>query len=86
MSKLNYDLLPATLRSGLRNYIEQSYAPGSFLESVLTNNLHEACVCADDQNRYLLWDIVSWLRSDAPSICWGSRQRYDSWLNRRQVP
>lgn len=72
-------LLPSHL-SSLLKYVEQRIPPGSFLMAVLCNNLAEACGRADLQNRRRLFEYVQYLYNDAPSACWGSKEKVDAWL------
>lgn len=64
----------------LRRYIEDGTPTGSFLRSVLSNDLRAACERADSENRYLLWDIVCWIYNEAPAACWGSPETVDAWI------
>jgi hypothetical protein len=64
----------------MERYIMHGVEPGGFLRAVLENNLKEACMHADDENRYLLFDYVFFLYNEAPSTCWGSSQAVDHWI------
>jgi hypothetical protein len=66
----------------MKRYIEHGIEPGSFLMSVLRNDLKSACECADNQNRYLLFEYVSWLYNYAPQGCWGSREAVEEWIDK----
>lgn len=78
----NYNTLPNIyLQGGMRLYIENRIPPGGFLTAVLSNNLKEACGRADSTNKYLLFEIVQWLYNEVPSVCWGSADNVQSWLN-----
>jgi hypothetical protein len=72
--------VPGGLRVGLARYFVHRIEPGSFLTAVLSNDLREACACADDENAYLLFDIVFWLYNHAPRLAWGSPARVEDWL------
>ena len=65
----------------IERYVNQRIPTGGFMEAVLSNDLVEACSRADNQNRYLLFDIVSYLYNNVPGACWGSRERVDRWLS-----
>lgn len=80
MATLRYDRLPPHLRGAVYRYVEFGVLPGDFLTAVLSNDLREACARADDINRYLLFDIVSWLYNDAPLLCWGNSANIRDWL------
>lgn len=76
---MNYEGLPEGLREGARLWIEHGIEPGSFLTAVIRNDLKEACAMADDENRFRLFQIVSWWYNKAPELCWGSPNRFESW-------
>lgn len=78
----NYAALPERLQGGAQRYIEHGVKPGSFLTAVICNDLREACGCADDDMRLVLFDIVSWFHNEAPALCWGSREKMAEWLAR----
>lgn len=73
--------IPEACADGLALYIAAKIAPGSFVTAVLENDLREACGRADSQNRHLLFNYMSFLYNDAPSNCWGSRQKVSEWLS-----
>lgn len=68
---------------GLIRYIEHRIEPGSFLHSVLENDLKEACARADSINRRKLFEYVEWLYNEAPHECWGSPEKVSKWLSGR---
>lgn len=72
--------VPATLHDGLTEYVAARRPTGSFLRAVLENDLKEACMRADDVNRWHLVDIVRWLNADVPSPAWGSPDAVAAWL------
>jgi hypothetical protein len=77
-------LIPEHMHGGLRRYIENGILPGSFLTAVLTNDLKNAIGFADHIN---LWNIpryVSFLYNYAPSGCWGSPAKVQSWVEKLQ--
>jgi hypothetical protein len=67
----------------LDRYVLNHIPTGGFLEAVLSNDLKEACARADSQNRYLLFEIVSYLYNEVPSACWGSPEKVQKWLEAR---
>jgi hypothetical protein len=79
---MNYNRLPCHMRSSMKNYIEHRILPGQFLCAVLENNLCRAVGHADVINITKLKDFVEFLYNDAPSECWGSRERVRSWIER----
>lgn len=77
--RLAYKVPNHTL-DGIRTYVEDRLPPGGFLRAVLSNNLHLACLEADDWNREALPDIVTYLHWEVPSSCWGSPELVEKWL------
>lgn len=74
--------LPLATREGLAGYIEERHHVGHFLTAVLSNDLAEAVNRADRDNGVALFEIVRWLFWNAPSRCWGSREKVRAWLAR----
>lgn len=72
--------VPRTLHDGLREYIAARRPVGQFLTAVLENDLAMAIRQADDVNRRLLPEIVSFLFWFAPGPCWGSKEHVAAWL------
>ena len=68
--------------SGLRRYIENGIEPGSFLSSLLCNDLRRTFEAADDVNSHRVRDYVQFLYSYAPAGCWGSEEKYVAWIER----
>jgi len=81
---IDYTLLPAHIRGGMKRYIEGRTPPGGFLTAVLNNNLMEAMGRADRINRERLFDICNFLYNEAPAVCWGSPERVKRWLEGRK--
>ena len=69
----------ANLRPGLVRYFSDGIMPGSFLQSVLTNNLTQAVLRADPQSMVALHYLVRFLQAHAPSAAWGSREAVLAW-------
>lgn len=81
---INYQKAPNNLGDHLKLYIEHHIPMGGFMNAVLENDLLEAYFRADDINRRLIFEIVSWLYSQAPVECWGSAKKVSEWLLRRK--
>ena len=77
---IDYELLPQSLRAGMRRYIEHGVIPGGFLTAVLADSLSDAMSRADKANRERLYDIVSFVYNEAPGDCWGSRAKVKAWV------
>jgi hypothetical protein len=74
---LDYSKFPSEhMIGGLQRYFEHGIEPGSFMESVLCNDLRGACLRADDVNLRNLVGIVGWLYNEAPLGSWGSPEAY----------
>lgn len=72
--------VPQALHDGLTEYFAARRPTGSFLRSVLENDLHMACLRADGQNRYAIADVVRFLHDECPANAWGSPAAVDAWL------
>jgi hypothetical protein len=69
---------------GLSRYVNQRVPTGSFLKAVLENNLKETVLCADEENTLAIHEIVRYCYVELPSICWGSPEKVQKWLERRE--
>lgn len=78
----NYEQLPGHIQGAMQRYIEKGIDPGSFLTAVLCNDLMGAMGKADEINRERLWDICCFVYNDAPSVCHGSIEAFQSWVHR----
>lgn len=76
----DWSIIPGYMQHGLRLYIENGIEPGGFLEAVLKNDLSGAYNRADNTNIHYISDYVRFLWTWAPSLCWGSEERYNAWL------
>lgn len=64
---------------GLVAHVMTGRPVGSFLTSVLENNLMEACMRADNSNRHALPALAGVLYDHTPSGCHGSPERVRAW-------
>ena len=71
--------VPEHLRPGLVRYFSDGVMPGSFLQSVLTNNLTQAVLRADLDSKISLVYILQFLKAHAPARAWGSREAVLAW-------
>jgi len=71
--------VPAHMRAGLTRYILLGILPGSFLSSVLQNDLIQATAKADEVNREQLYKYVLFLVNYAPAGCCGSLEMIQQW-------
>lgn len=79
-----YDV-PEHLIDSLNRYAQQHTAMGSFLMSVVSNDLMEAMGRADIDNRYKLFDICSYIYNELPGPCHGSKEKVEQWLKLREI-
>ena len=68
----------------LERYTQDRIPTGSFLHAVLSNDLTMACMKADDYNRHRLFEIVNYIYNNIPSISWGSPEKVNNWLKRKE--
>jgi len=71
------------IKNAIDRYVNDRIMPGGFLYAVLTNNLFEAIGRADCHSLDNLVDICSYICNEIPSVCWGSAEKVDNWLNGR---
>ena len=77
---VNYDKIPSHMQGAAQRYIENGIAPGSFLTAVICNDLMGAFERADEINAAAMRDWVIFFYNDAPSICWGSPDKFNAWI------
>jgi len=80
LSQIDYSDLPHHMIPGIKLYIEMGVEPGGFLEALLENNLVRSFNTADDVNFRSMAAWASFLYNKAPSDCWGSKAKVDSWI------
>ncbi len=76
-----YPSAPVHILDGIWRYTTDRTPPGSFVRAVLENDLSEAMGRADDMSLLGLFDIVRYVRWEIPSICHGSPERVQAWLD-----
>jgi len=72
--------VPVSLHAGLIEYFAARRPTGSFLRSVLENDLSQACVRADDINKWHIVEIITFLNSTCPAEAFGSPEKVTAWL------
>ena len=89
MSQLSEKLagseIPHYMHEGIIAYVEEHRQPGSFLQAIFSNDLKLSCELADEFNKYLIFQYVQFLYNYTPSACWGSKEKYESWLENKEV-
>jgi len=74
------DLAALPQAEDLRQYIVNGTPTNHFLTAVLSNDLIGAIGRSDPVNRAALPDYVAWLKSYAPGLAYGSRERVEAWI------
>jgi hypothetical protein len=77
-----FDGLREPLRGGVQRWLEAGIQPGSFLSSVIANDLKESFRCADDSNLASMREIVAWFYNKMPMPAWGSVANAEKWAAR----
>jgi hypothetical protein len=75
-----YEGVPEHTRGALSRYRDKGYEPGSFLYSVLNNDLFGAVGRADAENSRAIKDICGWVYNRMPSTSWGSIDKIEAWI------
>jgi hypothetical protein len=75
-------LIPSHMRDGVSLYVEQGIEPGSFLYSVLSNDLKGSFLRADEMNKRAMVQWVEFVYWHLPSECQGSPEKVDAWIER----
>lgn len=75
-----YYKMPENTLSSINNYIVYGIEPGSFLMSVLQNDLKRSFAKADKHNREAMFEIVKYLYNEVPIVAWGSEEKVKAWL------
>ena len=78
---MNTNNIPELTLGGLDRYVNNKIAPGGFLTAVLCNDLFGAFAKADNWNQAAMFDICRYIYNDLPSVCWGSKEKMEAWLN-----
>lgn len=76
--------VPESVLGGLQRYVEYGVPTGDFLRAVLSNDLKESFARANDVNREAMFDIVRFCYDGLPSLCWGSTEKVEDWINMAQ--
>jgi len=78
-----YHKLSAKDIAPILRYWKNRIRPGDFLTAVISNDLREASGRADVRNRRRLFEYVDYLYNFVPSICWGSKEKFENWIKQR---
>jgi len=72
--------VPPRTVEALERYLVHRVAPGSFLRSVLENDLIGAILRADSENLAALPELCRAIWDDLSVKCYGSREVVEKWL------
>ena len=61
-------------------YVEHGAKPGSFLTSVICNDLKLTVMNADDINISNIPAFVEYFYNHTPASCWGSEDKMKAWI------
>ena len=84
MYKFQDFYIPNRMMPGIKRYIEDGIQPSRFLTAVIQNNLSEACGQADDENIQNLPTYAAYFYNEAPSDCWGSKEKMKTWIDQKK--
>ena len=71
------------LRDGLRLYLEKGVVAGGALMAVLEGDLWGAEARLDANNWKHLGELMRWLNTNPPAICYGSKEKVATWISHR---
>lgn len=72
--------VPEHCRAGLLRYLMLGIPPGSFLQSLISNDLTGAVARADAVNAQSIKSYIDFLHHEVSMECWGSVKRYEDWV------
>ena len=79
-----YWAVPGRILDSINRYVDDNVPPGGFLTAVLSNDLAKAFGAADSASKPALPEIVRYLNNEVPAQCWGSHDKFEAWLNRKE--
>ena len=68
------------IKESLELYVERGLLPGSFLVTVLENDLFGAMARADSYNRATIFQITKYIYYELPRDSYGSREKVKAYL------
>lgn len=75
-----YFNLQEHVKREIDRFVEEGVIPGSFVKSVIINDLFGACVNDNSFTRRGLYDTVMYLHKNSPEKCWGSEGNFWNWI------
>jgi len=80
-----YSDVQERIKAELSRWVYLAVPPGDFLTAVLRNNLKEAYARADEENLKALGAILRYLYWEVPAKCWGSEEKVDKWIEKKEA-
>jgi len=71
--------IPGSLIQGIENYLSSGILPGDFLKSVISNNLLNTYLYADENNIKVIAVCIIFFYNEAPPNSWGSKEKMQAW-------
>ena len=81
----DYDQIPESTKDSLARWVSDGIRPGSFVCSVLANDLFGAFKQADHRNIAAMFHIVCFVYNELPNACWGSPEQMQIWHEAKKV-
>ena len=69
------------LDSAIENYLFYGFRPGSFVTSVLANDLYRSAAKADWNNKQIIAELECTVFHNMPEQSFGSYQTVENWIN-----
>jgi len=76
----DYGQISKIILEGINRHALIHQPVGDFLTAVLSNNLREAFARADEGNRKVMFQIVSYCHNQIPGVCWGTPEKVRAWI------
>jgi hypothetical protein len=76
--------ISAEMVDAIKRYTDNKVQPGEFLTHIICNDPIRDCIeSADSQNMANLPAFLAYFVNEAPSQCWGSREKMEAWLSEK---
>ncbi len=73
-----------TTKAGIDRFVQHGTRPGSFVYAILSNNLIKSFRRADLENLRDMNNIVGYCNNHIPGECWGSEEKVQAWMDKKQ--
>jgi len=70
------------IKDNIDRYVKTGEVHSNFVFALLTNNLRDAFVFADNDNIENMHSIVTYLYNEIPANCWGSERQVEKYIDR----